>query len=100
MKIKENEEQVSLSSKVHMVEKGSSSKKPFQKKKQKKRTNFQNQNQNQNHDKKAKFTCYHCGKPGHFKKNCRFLKKKQQASNSKEFVAMISKIFMLKEDGS
>jgi hypothetical protein len=100
LKINENEEQVSLSSKVHMVEEGSSSKKPFQKKRQKKRTNFQNQNQNQNRDKKAKFACYHCGKPGHFKKDCRFLKKKKQASDSKEFVAMISEIFMLEEDGS
>jgi hypothetical protein len=98
LEIKENEEQVSLSSKVHMVEEGSSSKKPFQKKKQKKRANFQNQNQNR--DKKAKFACYHCGKPGHFKKDCRFLKKKKQASDSKEFVAMISEIFMLEEDGS
>jgi uncharacterized protein YbgA (DUF1722 family) len=44
LKIKDNEEQVSLSSKVHMVEEGSSSKKPFQKKKQKKRMNFQKRN--------------------------------------------------------
>jgi NAD(P)H-flavin reductase len=64
----------------------------------KKRTNFQNQNQD--HDKKAKFACYHCGKPGHFKKDYRFLKKKKQASDSKGFVAMISEIFMLEEDGS
>jgi hypothetical protein len=81
-----------------MLEEGSSSKKPFQKKKQKKRTNFQNQNQDR--DKKAKFACYHRGKPNHFKKDCRFLKKKKQAFDSKEFVAMISKIFMLEEDGS
>jgi hypothetical protein len=32
--------------------------------------------------------------------DCRFLKKKQQASELKEFVAMMSEIFMLEKDGS
>jgi len=102
LKLKENEEQGILSSKVHMVEEGTSSKQPsqFKKPNQKKMKNFKNQKQKQSHEKKNNGCCYHCGKQDHFKKDCCFLKKKQQASDSKEFVAMIFEIFMLKEDGS
>jgi hypothetical protein len=83
------------------VEEENSSKQPSQSKKhnQGKRKNFKNQKPNQNHEKKNKGGYYHCGKRGHFKDYC-FLKKKQQASDSKEFVAMISEIFMLEEDRS
>jgi hypothetical protein len=85
-----------------MVEEWTSSKQPSQSKRpnQKKRKNFKNQKPNQDHEKKNKGGYYHCGKRGHFKKDCRFLKKKQQASDSKEFVAMISEVFMLEEYGS
>jgi len=84
-----------------MVEEGNSSKQPSQSKKpnQEKRKNFKNQKPNQNREKKNKGGYYHCGRGGHFKDYC-FLKKKQQASDSKEFVAMISEIFMLEEDRS
>jgi hypothetical protein len=86
---------------VHTVEEGNSSKQPFQSKKpnQEKRKNFKNQKPNQNHEKKNKGGYYHCGKRCHFK-DYYFLKKKQQASDSKEFVAMISEVFMLEEDRS
>ena len=62
-------------SKVHMVEEkqaNNATQNSFNKKRKgQNNKNFQN--------KKAKATngCYHCGKPGQFKRVCRILKKKQ-----------------------
>nr|GEU28811.1 photosystem I assembly factor PSA3, chloroplastic [Tanacetum cinerariifolium] len=49
--------------------------------------------------------CYNCKKPGHFKWECRALKKKQDGGNDNKnndnnFVAMISEEFLLKEEKS
>lgn len=43
-----------------------------------------------------KAPCWHCGKPGHFKNECRSYKKKPEASNAKnKFVAVVSEVIIL-----
>ncbi|GJR99358.1 zinc finger, CCHC-type containing protein [Tanacetum coccineum] len=49
--------------------------------------------------------CYNCKKPGHFKRECHALKKKEDGGNDNKnkdnnFVAMISEAFSLEEDKS
>ncbi|KAK0601893.1 hypothetical protein LWI29_028495 [Acer saccharum] len=46
---------------------------------------------------KKKGSCHHCGKPGHFKRECRLLKKKKE-ENTSNFMAMISEINALEDD--
>ncbi|KAG8500112.1 hypothetical protein CXB51_004144 [Gossypium anomalum] len=52
--------------------------------------------------KKQKDSCYHCGKPRHFKNECQFLKKKSssKADNNGKFAAMIFEINMAQYDNT
>ncbi|KAK0602226.1 hypothetical protein LWI29_031517 [Acer saccharum] len=87
------DEQVNSSSKVHMVEEGKEAKQVPQHSKNKKRK-FDSKN---NQSFKKKGSCHHCGKPGHFKRECRLLKKKKE-ENTSNFMAMISEINALEDD--
>ncbi|KAK0599632.1 hypothetical protein LWI29_007129 [Acer saccharum] len=87
------DEQVNSSSKVHMVEEGKEAKQVPQHSKNKKRKFDSKKNQSF----KKKGSCHHCGKPGHFKRECRLLKKKKE-ENTSNFMAMISEINALEDD--
>ncbi|KAK0587805.1 hypothetical protein LWI29_029164 [Acer saccharum] len=84
---------VNSSSKVHMVEEGKEAKQVPQHFKNKKRKFDSKKNQSF----KKKVSCHHCGKPGHFKRECRLLKKKKE-ENTSNFMAMISEINALEDD--
>ncbi|KAL5736721.1 hypothetical protein ACOSQ2_031509 [Xanthoceras sorbifolium] len=47
---------------------------------------------NQNSNKKHKGVCHHCGKPGHFKRDCHLLKKKNEENTSK-FIRALPDMF-------
>ena len=84
--------------KVHVMEEGNSSK--TSKKRNHENDKSQNHNGN-NNKKKKKGKCYFCGKEGHFKNECRFLKKKNKEKNSSatndDLVAVISEINMIED---
>ncbi|GLU19483.1 hypothetical protein SLE2022_357320 [Rubroshorea leprosula] len=88
----EKEQKVQVSD-VHVLEEGTSSKpkKPFKKKEY-------SVKQNQKF-KKQKGACFHCGKTGHFKRECYFLKKKNAPALSHEkFIAVIFEINLMEDD--
>ncbi|KAJ8623544.1 hypothetical protein MRB53_032073 [Persea americana] len=94
--LESNDHQVAQASKVHMVEDGKKTNKG-------KRTRKPQTNKD---SKKPKGSCWHCGKPGHFKNGCRSYKKKPEASNAEnKFMAVVSEEFvhevldMIKLDG-
>ncbi|KAF5956145.1 hypothetical protein HYC85_009001 [Camellia sinensis] len=77
-------------SKIHMVDDG----KRFNKKKHKRDPQLEKD------AKKLIGACWHCGKVGHFRNECRSYKKKQEASNAKnKFVAVVSEVNMLEDAG-
>ncbi|GKV42883.1 hypothetical protein SLEP1_g50245 [Rubroshorea leprosula] len=91
----ENEKEQKLQvSDVHVLEEGTSSKpkKPFKKKEY-------SVKQNQKF-KKQKDACFHCGKTGHFQRECYFLKKKRNAPalSHEKFIAVISEINLMEDD--
>ncbi|KAL5803277.1 hypothetical protein ACOSQ4_031582 [Xanthoceras sorbifolium] len=88
------DEQANSSSKVHMVEEGKEAKHHQHPKGKKRKFDLK---KNQNSNKKHKGVCHPCGKPGHFKRDCHLLKKKNEENTSK-FEAMISEINALEED--
>ena len=88
----ENEKEQKLQvSNVHVLEEGNSSKSKPNKSFKNKKESLSVQGQN---FKKKKGPCYYCGKPGHNKKECYFLKKKKNAPgvSNERFVAMLSEI--------
>lgn len=88
--LESNDHQVAQASKVHMVEDGKKTNKG--KRKRKPQTNKDS--------KKPKGSCWHCGKPGHFKNGCRSYKKKPEASNAEnKFMAVVSEVNMLEDAG-
>ncbi|KAI9182168.1 hypothetical protein LWI28_022705 [Acer negundo] len=87
------DEQVNSSSKVHMVEEGKEAKQVPQHSKDKK----QKFDSTKNQSSKKKGSCHHCGKSGHFKRECYLLKKKKK-ENTSNFIAMISEINSLEDD--
>ncbi|XP_077215490.1 uncharacterized protein LOC143850059 [Tasmannia lanceolata] len=96
-RIRDKKENETVSSKIHLVENVKNSNQ--QRKGNWKRNKHPEKNTNKN--KKRKGACFNCGKPGHYKSECRLLKdKKSGAPTDKEkFVAMISEANML-EDGN
>ncbi len=94
------EEQENSVSKVHVVEEGKEQKYGNHGKNNK-RKNFSN---NSKANKKKKGNCFHCNKPGHFKKDCREFKKLKEkggtSDTKQKFAAMISEANMLGEDNS
>lgn len=87
----ENKEKITPEAKVHVVEEGQSNK-PTKKR--------PGQFTNALKFKKKKGACFHCGKPGHHKSECRHLKKKGPTSSKEKFVAVISEINMIGDDGA
>ncbi|GJW62351.1 zinc finger, CCHC-type containing protein [Tanacetum coccineum] len=87
-------------SKVHVVEeKGESSKAGGKKRR------HDDKDKKKSKKNKKDVICYNCKKPGHFKRECRALKKKQDGGNDNKnkdnnFVAMISEAFSLEEEKS
>ncbi|GJZ17398.1 zinc finger, CCHC-type containing protein [Tanacetum coccineum] len=87
-------------SKVHVVEeKGESSKAGGKKRR------HDNKDKKKSKKNKKDVIYYNCKKPGHFKRECRALKKKQDGGNDNKnkynnFVAMISEVFSLEEEKS
>jgi hypothetical protein len=85
--------------KVHVMEEGNSSK--SSKKRNRDFNKSHGNHGNNNKTKKRKGNCYYCGKPGHFKHECRFLKKKNNEKNSSatndNLVAVISEINMIED---
>ena len=82
--------------KVHIVEEGQTIKAPKSIKRKFKQTANASK-----FKKKQKGSCCHCGKLGHFKNECRLLKKKNISSNpsaTEKFVAMISEINMVEDN--
>jgi len=85
--------------KVHVMEEGNSSKtskkinRDFDK-------SHENHNGN-NNKKKKKGRCYYCGNPGHFKNECRFLKRKNKEKNSRatkdDLVVVIYEVNMIED---
>lgn len=88
------DDQANISSNVHMLEEGKESKTPHPKNNQKRKFDSKNKSH-----KKRKGSCHYCGKPGHFKKECRLLKKKNNKDDSANFMAMISEVYAI-EDGN
>ena len=86
-----------MSSKINVVDEGKDFKHSNHPKNNQKRK-FDSK-ENQNNKKKKKGTCHHCGKPGHFKRDCRLLKKQKEVSNT-NLVAMISEINVLEDDNA
>ena len=80
-------------SKIHAVEEGESSKKPSQDSRKRKHPSKSAKHAKDN--KKKKGACFHCGKPGHFKKECWALKKKNNAPDN--FVAVVSEANILED---
>ncbi|GJW71404.1 zinc finger, CCHC-type containing protein [Tanacetum coccineum] len=93
---KENDD----TSKVHVVEeKGESSKAGG------KKCRHDDKDKKKSKKNKKDVICYNCKKPGHFKRECGALKKKQDGGNDDKnkdnnFVAMISETFSLEEEKS
>nr|GEW44786.1 zinc finger, CCHC-type [Tanacetum cinerariifolium] len=87
-------------SKVHVVEeKGKSSKAGGKKRR------HDDKDKRKSKKNKKDVICYNCRKPGHFKRECRALKKKQDGGNDNKnknnnFVAMMSEAFSLEEEKS
>ena len=87
-------------SKVHVVEeKGESSKAGGKKRR------HDDKDKKKSKRNKKDVICYNCNKPGHIKRDCRALKKKQDGGNDNKnkynnFVAMISEAFTLEEEKS
>ncbi|GKE79403.1 zinc finger, CCHC-type containing protein [Tanacetum coccineum] len=85
-------------SKVHVVEeKGESSKAGGKKRR------HDDKDKKKSKKNKKDVICYNCKKPGHFKRECGALKKKQDGGNDNKnkdnsFVAMISETFSLEEE--
>ncbi|MCI11852.1 wall-associated receptor kinase 2-like, partial [Trifolium medium] len=91
--------------KVHVMEEGNSSKNSKKRNRDfNKSHEDHNGNNNNNKTKKRKGSCYYCGKPGHFKHECRFLKKKNKEKNSSaskdNLVAVISELNMIEDADS
>ncbi|KAH9720235.1 hypothetical protein KPL70_006028 [Citrus sinensis] len=97
LKLNSFEDQTTTTSKINVVEEGKDFKHSNHPKNNQKRK-FDSK-ENQNNKKKKKGTCHHCGKPGHFKRDCRLLKKQKEVSNT-NFVAMISEINVLEDDNA
>ncbi|KAH9726106.1 hypothetical protein KPL70_008133 [Citrus sinensis] len=97
LKLNSLEDQTTMSSKINVVEEGKEFKHSNHPKNNQKRK-FDSK-ENQNNKKKKKGTCHHCGKPGHFKRDCRLLKKQKEVSNT-NLVAMIFEINVLEDDNA
>ncbi|KAL5738414.1 hypothetical protein ACOSP7_031175 [Xanthoceras sorbifolium] len=83
------DEQANSSSKVHMVEEGKEAKHHQHPKGKKRKFDLK---KNQNSNKKHKGVCHPCGKPGHFKRDCHLLKKKNEENTSK-FIRALPDMF-------
>ncbi|KAH9780112.1 CCHC-type domain-containing protein [Citrus sinensis] len=97
LKLNSLEDQATMSSKINVVEERKEFK-HFNHPKNKQKRKFDS-NENQNNKRKKKGTCHHCGKLGHFKRDCRLLKKQKEVSNT-NFVAMISEINVFEDDNA
>jgi len=62
----------------------------FKSRMQNKHVKKKNGNNGSHQDKKPKGKCYHCGKPGHFKKDCRSLANEEQDGSSSQRKATYS----------
>ncbi|GJR03413.1 zinc finger, CCHC-type containing protein [Tanacetum coccineum] len=86
-------------SKVHVVEENRESSKTGEK-----RRHQDDKVKDKFKKNKKDLVCFHCNKPGHFKRECRAFKKKKESENDKtkdiNYVAMISEAFSLDEEQS
>ncbi|GMP81438.1 hypothetical protein CsSME_00036150 [Camellia sinensis var. sinensis] len=88
--LESKDNQLAQTSKIYMVDDS----KRFNKKKHK------HEPQPEKNAKKPKGACWHCGKPRHFRNECRSYKKKLEASNTKnKFVVVVSDMNMLEDAG-